>query len=300
MGIVETLVGAIVLGLALAVILYLIGNYVNVTLYKNFYVNHGKRIALLNAIGGSADFVLKDSLGQPQKIILDKSKLENSAEELDGFYYYDYDYKLEIKEKEHLETIQTWKIGFDDLEYFSNFEEKCAGIGKGANIETSSLPVVIFDGEKYNHGIMSITTTKTPLSNIASVFSITCSDLVDVETNRSGYIYSIDGIEIENLENNLKRICIVYEKNSKEERMCKKIICDSEIKKIENCKFPAASCNEIKGTLCEKVYEDLCGCYKFAIQDCLKKRYCNQVVFNKLKNNEIEVWLPEGVFLNVK
>ena len=212
-------ISAVILFIVLIALFVLIfGSYVDIKIYKNIYVEHGKRIALLNAIGESSDLIMKDCNGQPKKLIFLENKLDEveKDKELSCCYCYNYDYLLEIRD---LRKNNKWEIGFDDLDYFFKKGKFCNVISKKKYLGSSSIPLVIFNGTDYNPGVGILTLGQTPLSNIAYGISIQC--LKNEDSEFETHIYGIDSINILEHGDN-KEICIKYMKDKSEKVFCKK------------------------------------------------------------------------------
>jgi len=253
-----------VLTISVILILYVFVSYFDVKIFKNVYVEHGKRIALLNAIGESSYLIEKDSNDQPKKLIFLSEKLDNmdKNKELSCCYYYDYDYFLEIRD---FKNKNKWEIGFDDLDYFLKKGKECEMVSKKKYIGASSIPAIIFDENNYNPGVAIIKLGQTPLSNIAYSISLQCSKYSDYELKTK--VYGIKSIDIFDYEDN-KEVCIKYEKDSIEKEFCKKIFCNKKITK----------------ELTDLENED--GCYEITI--------------NYLENeDEIKIYYPRGINLDI-
>jgi len=242
-------IAIVVIDITLVIIIYIFGTYFDIKIQEEKYSEHGKSIALLNAIGESSNLIMKDSNGQPKKLIFEKDKLDRieKDKELSCCYYYDYDYLLTIKD---FRENNEWNIGFDDLDYFLRKGKKCNVINNEKYLLAPMIPVVIFNGTDYNPGSAILTESKTPLSNIAYTIALVCSTNTKEKTT---YVYSIDSIEITDYGEK-KNICIKY--GSK--KRCKEIDCNMPITK-----------NITKNE------EDKEGCYKISV-----KKYDNKIEIN--------------------
>lgn len=207
----------------LVLYVYFFTTYIDVKIFKISYIEHGKRIALLNAIAESSDMVMKDSNDQPKKIIFLKDKLNliEKNKELDCCYYYDYDQFLEIIE---FRENNKWKIGFDNLDYLFKKGKECKAVNKQKYIGSSSIPIVVFDGVNYNPGVAIIKLSQTPLSNIAYTISVNC--MKDEDSESEIRIYGVSSLQVSE-DDDGKEICVKYVGNS--EKFCKKIYCDKKI-----------------------------------------------------------------------
>lgn len=220
----------ITLGFIILIFKFIAGDVVKFNIEKENYEEAGKAINLLHAIATSSDLVEKDSINQPEKIVIDKAKLiqkDNSNKEMECCHYIDYDYYLRVKD---LETSETFHLGFKNttLEKFFKLGKKCGDINKNKFFRSYRIPIIISDqsSNSRNLGEMEIYLTKTPLSNIAGNLAIAClKSKYKTPIILYGLKEKSNSISIES-NNNIYNICITSVDGNE---MCKTISCDSKV-----------------------------------------------------------------------
>jgi len=235
---------AIIIGVTLAIILFLLGEVFDVRLHKGYYEEHGKRIGLLNMVAASSSLLVKDSDGLPQKLIFSKAELDatvgNEDEIMETFSFLDYDYSLKITAER-----DNWQLGFnrEELKELFNRGKDCGRIPTNKNYGKSTILIAVDKGEEIVPGEANVMLIETPLSDIAYQLSVACvSDKFKKEIRFYGLKTCegvVGGCGIMITDNKPKyEICVYSESGA----MCKQINCELDITQLRtpcsDCKKP--------------------------------------------------------------
>jgi len=234
---------AIIIGVTLAIILFLLGEVFDVSLHRGYYEEHGKRIGLLNMVAASSSLLVKDSDGLPQKLLFSKAELDASIGGGDGimetFSFLDYDYSLKITD-----GYSNWELGFDRDELKELFDrgKDCGRIRTNKKVGKSTILIAVSGGEEIVPGRANVMLVETPLSDIAYQLSVACtSDKFEKEIRFYGLKTCegvVGGCGIMITDNKPKYEICVYSENG---AMCKQINCELDITQL---KTPCSDCKK--------------------------------------------------------
>jgi len=155
-----------------AVLLFMIGQWLDLTGLRYKMESSRNALNLLQMIASNSPLVERDAYQEPNKLILEETKLNGHEYPLYDMYdssklddplhkccqFLDFDYKITVID---LVTPRTWNIG--DIPF--KIESDCY---PNRQVGYADMPVVIhrIDGS-YNPGVINITLVKTPLSDLS-------------------------------------------------------------------------------------------------------------------------------------